>query len=107
MDLELIKEYGLAVFILIGAAKGIQVLYTNMRSDKKESDANWAKVFDKHESNSKENQNLIVAAMKEQTETLRDVKLSLSNNNTKLDSANTDIGIVKMILEELKSRGVS
>lgn len=105
MDLAIIKEYGLAVFILIGAGKGLQMLYTNMRADMKESQKSCKdmlkKIQDDNKDREKEIQNAskqredrIIEAMNKQVGALKTINVTVESNSTELKT-------VKRILEEL------
>ena len=98
MDLAIIKEYGLAVFILVGAAKGLHMLYKNMREDAKASKEDMAKMFADIQQASKDREDRIIEVMKEQSDAIKSISESTNANTAELK-------LVQRILEELKKEG--
>ena len=100
MDLEIIKEYGLSVFILIGAGKGLQVLYKNMREDAKTMREDSKKMFEKIQKSNKEREDGIMKVMEEEWDDLKDMNWNVVYNFN-------EINIIKTILEKLERKEVS
>lgn len=100
MDLEIIKEYGLSVFILIGAGKGLQVLYKNMREDAKTMREDSKKMFEQIQKSNKEREDRIIKVMEEQSDALKDMNCNVVSNSN-------EINIIKTILEKLERKEVS
>ena len=97
MDLSILKEYGLSVFILVGAGKGLQILYKNMREDAKVMREDSKKMFEQIQESSKEREDRIIKVMEEYSEALKDLNCNVSSN------AN-EIGMIKTILEKLERK---
>ena len=98
MDPALIKEYGLAVFILIGASKGLQMLYKNMREDAKAQKEDTKEMFKMIQDGCKEREERIVEAMNKQTDTLQEMSDSIRENTTRVCN-------VERAVEELRREG--
>lgn len=97
MDLEIIKEHGLTVFVLLGAGKGIQALYSNMREDMKENRKNCEKMIKDIIESGEKREEKIIEAMKEQTEAIKNLNLVANNTSSQVE-------LIKNMLDNMSKR---
>ena len=91
MDLSILKEYGLSVFILIGAGKGIQMLYKNMREDMRTSREDTKEMFTQIQKACSDREDRIIGIMQEQSLTLVKINDNINSNFLYLSEIKNDI----------------
>lgn len=91
MDLSILKEYGLSVFILIGAGKGLQLLYKNMREDMKTAREDSKEMFKEIQKACEDRENRIIEIMKEQSVTLAKINENINCNFEVLKEVRSDV----------------
>lgn len=101
---ELLTQYGIAGVVLAGAAKGIQMLYKNMREDMKTARSDSKEMFNLIQKRCEEREERIIEVMEKQSEALKEINSSVVENTNNIQNNNNELQVIKRLLEEFKNK---